>query len=180
MKPSSLASVLVVALPLAAAVAGCLPPYSDPVHDDAVAALGPEAPNVPPGPNHRPGQPCLVCHDGGGPAELVFATAGTVFQDPMNTTPMPAVSVTFTDDMMNVTHAETNCAGNFFLEAVDWLPVFPVHVQIAWGPDSDQMISHMAKTDSCAACHTGTQSPSTVQQIYLNTVPMQYPSSGCP
>ena len=36
----------------------------DPVQSEAVADLGGEAPGVAPGPLHRPGQPCLVCHDG--------------------------------------------------------------------------------------------------------------------
>ncbi len=40
----------------------------DPVHDEEVAALGPEPGGGAPGPEHRPGQPCLVCHGGSGPA----------------------------------------------------------------------------------------------------------------
>lgn len=46
----------------------------DPVRSDAVAALGGEAPGVPHGPTHRPGQPCLLGHSN-------FAVAGTVFTD---------------------------------------------------------------------------------------------------
>ena len=52
---------------------------SNPVHDNEVAALGPEDPSVPPGPDHRPGQPCLVCHGGSGPASAQFAVGGTVY-----------------------------------------------------------------------------------------------------
>ena len=51
----------------------------DPVDDMAVAALGDEVPNIPPGPYHRAGQPCSVCHGGQGPASTVFSMAGTVF-----------------------------------------------------------------------------------------------------
>src|SRR5450432_160855 len=43
---------------LVCALVGC----GDPVHDTAVSALGPEAPGVPKGPLHRPGQPCVLCH----------------------------------------------------------------------------------------------------------------------
>src|SRR5207249_3431097 len=46
---------------LLAALGGAIA-CGDPVHDDAVAALGPEAPGVRPGPTPRPGQPGLTCH----------------------------------------------------------------------------------------------------------------------
>jgi hypothetical protein len=62
------------AFALGLAAVGC----DDPVHDDAVTALGGEDPNVPIGALHRPGQPCLVCHGGSGPAALAFSVGGTV------------------------------------------------------------------------------------------------------
>ena len=73
-------------------MAGC-----DPVHDDAIAALGPETPGVRRGPLHRPGQPCLLCHDGalGDPQE--FAVAGTVFQRPGNLMPVAEANVELVD-----------------------------------------------------------------------------------
>ena len=151
----------------AAAAAGC----DDPVLDAEIAALGPEAAGVPPGPLHRPGQPCLVCHDGEGPAALVFGTAGTVFQDSTDPAPLVSALVQLTDQNMNVKTVETNCAGNFWVEAVDWTPTMPVHVQIVYGGSNTQMISHMGKETSCAQCHTGTVSPSSVGQVYLNSSP---------
>jgi len=50
---------LFLAVPLSAATAAC----QDAVHDDEVSALGPEAPGVSPGPDHRPGQPCTEAMD---------------------------------------------------------------------------------------------------------------------
>lgn len=170
MKPAR----LLFAVTLAAA--GC----ADPVHDDLVASLGPEAPGVPPGPLHRPGQPCLACHDGGGPAAMVMSTAGTIFQDGTDTTPMVAATVELTDANQVVTNALTNCAGNFFLQAVDWIPTFPVHVQVSYGSTSSQMRSHMGKAADCASCHSGTDTQNSVVHVYLNFDPMTYPPSGCP
>jgi hypothetical protein len=170
-------TLFALALPLALALeTGC----NDPVHDAQIAALGPEDPAVPVGPLHRPGQPCLACHDGNGPASLAFGTAGTVFQDAMDPTPMVSAIVQLTDAATNVTSAETNCAGNFFVELVDWTPVFPVHVQVIYGDMSSQMLSHFDRYTSCAQCHTGTVSSSSVGQIYLNADPMAYLPSGCP
>jgi hypothetical protein len=167
-------------LRVAAALAIALTACADPVHDDAVAALGPDPTNAPPGPLHRPGQPCLVCHDGGGPASLVFATAGTVYQDATDPPPLVGATVMLTDSTMNVMRAQTNCAGNFFIEAVDWMLTGPVHIEVDYGSMNAQMVSHMAKQTSCAQCHTGTLSPMSVQQVYLNPTAMTYPPSGCP
>jgi hypothetical protein len=159
--------VRLVAVLCALAGAGC----DDPVHDAEIAALGPEAAGVPPGPLHRPGQPCLVCHDGEGPAELVFGTAGTVFQDATDPFPLVSGLVKLTDQNMNVTTLETNCAGNFFVEAVDWTPTMPVHVEVLYGSSNIDMLSHMGKETSCAQCHTGVTTPSSVLQVYLNDTP---------
>ena len=41
-----------------------------------------EAPGVRRGPLHRPGQPCLLCHDGALGDPQRFTVAGTVFQTP--------------------------------------------------------------------------------------------------
>jgi hypothetical protein len=179
----------------AAAFAGC----ADPVHDDAVALLGPEDPNVPVGPLHRAGQPCLVCHDGGGPASLVFGTAGTIFQDGVNVfpnaVPMAGATVTMTDPNGLVTQVETNCAGNFYVEQADWAAAgvaFPMHVGVSWRSVSTTMISHMGKETSCAQCHiyvvpgtngdpptAGMDGPANVSQIYLNFDVLSPPPPSC-
>ena len=85
-------SLLALSLPLATLVMaswGAISCY-DPVHDQEVAALGGEAPGVPQGPLHRPGQPCNVCHGGIGPANLRFSVAGTVYQ--YSVSPSPAAN----------------------------------------------------------------------------------------
>ena len=146
------------------AAAGC----NDPVHDDAVASLGPEDPNVPPGPLHRPGQPCMVCHDGTGPAALAFATAGTIFQDGTNPTPLVSATVQITDINDKTMSPETNCAGNFFVEAVDFDLVYPLHAQVFYGSQNVQMLSHIAKTGGCADCHL---SPTVATKLGLTVDP---------
>ena len=69
----ALGVLLVCAAP--SALLGC----NDATHDEEVAALGAEDPAVPPGPDHRPGQPCLTCHGGIGPAKQQFSIGGTVY-----------------------------------------------------------------------------------------------------
>src|SRR5262245_50333962 len=68
--------ILGASLPLLCLLAvGC----TDPVRQAQIDKLGPEDPAVPVGPDHRPGQACVLCHSEGGPASSkAFAIAGTV------------------------------------------------------------------------------------------------------
>jgi hypothetical protein len=105
--------------------AGC----GDPVHDAEVAALGPEAPNVPPGPDHRPGQPCLTCHGGLGPASLTFVTAGTLYAYPYGMPgngPVAGGNIHLVDANNTTRDPVTNSAGNFYLTTAQWDPTFPL------------------------------------------------------
>src|SRR6202020_2306636 len=88
---------------------------ANPVHDNEVAALGPE-PTGSPGPDHRPGQPCLVCHGGSGPASLQFAVAGTVYQAQSGAAVGQNGAVVSLNDTNGVTAtATTNSVGNFWV-----------------------------------------------------------------
>src|ERR1700677_3462733 len=105
----------------------------DPVLDDAVAALGPETPpGVRPGPLHRPGQPCLLCHDGAFGDPPAFSVAGTVYRIPSSLE--PAVDATI--ELADVTGSRppkpplTNTAGNFYIPVQEWTPVFPLRVVV--------------------------------------------------
>jgi len=104
---------------------------SDPTHDAAVAMLGPEATGVDPGPLHRPGQPCLVCHGGEGPASATFVTAGTVYVNPYTAgttvyAPQFPGSVHLVDATGSAFSASTNEVGNFYVAPDEWSPMFPL------------------------------------------------------
>jgi hypothetical protein len=142
----------------------------DPVHDDLVSALGAENPKVPVGPLHRPGQPCMACHGGRGPAKSQFSMAGTVFTLPDKTDPLAGVVVNLKDSAAYPDgkgfNATTNTAGNFFLHSDEYVPAYPVHVSLSHPnapPNSGRtMFSHVGRDGSCAGCHhdpVGTESP---------------------
>jgi hypothetical protein len=160
---------------LALAAAALLAGSCDPVHDDAQAALGGETPGVPPGPLHRPGQPCLVCHDGatGDPAAL--SMAGTVFLEGNSLTPAPGAVVLLTNADGTTATATTNAAGNFFLAPGAYTPIYPVHVtSITMGGASITMHSHIGGNGSCAGCHAdpaGSDSPGHVYFDVAGTSP---------
>jgi hypothetical protein len=118
--------LLVIAIGLVALVA-----CADPIHDAEVAALGPEAAGVSPGPMHRPGQPCLVCHGGEGPGNPTFVTAGTVYASqytPGTTVYAPLVggSVHLVDTHDLGHDVATNSVGNFYVTTDQWDPTFPL------------------------------------------------------
>jgi hypothetical protein len=162
MRPSG-ALVFLSGFAAAVAAGSC-----DPVHSDAVAALGGEAPGVPPGPLHRPGQPCILCHDGASGDPAAFSLAGTVFLDANSLTPAPGVTVTLVAADGNTKNAVTNAAGNFYLTPSDYNPKYPVHVSsVALGGVSALMHSHIGGNGSCAGCHVDPAGPDSPGHVYF-------------
>jgi hypothetical protein len=126
----------------------------DPVHSDAVDALGPEAPGVREGPTHRPGQPCLTCHGGDGPGPD-FAVAGTVYETRNGTAALPNVAVLLRDSAGTTRTAITNSAGNFYITAGEWTPAFPMFAELHYGDITTTMVTRIGRNGGCAECHRG-------------------------
>jgi hypothetical protein len=162
---------VLLVLPLLGATAAC----QDAVHDDEVSALGPEAAGVSPGPDHRPGQPCTVCHGGNGPAKVKFTLAGTVFMDWAASAPAVGAELQFEDANGNTYHVQTNQAGNFYLQPGDWSPTFPVSVPLLSYSSSggmamtQQMTTNDNRDGSCASCHGLKPSATSPGPIYVKT-----------
>jgi hypothetical protein len=142
----------------------------DPVHEQEKAALGGETPGVPQGPLHRPGQPCIVCHDGEFGDPSAFSMAGTVFLNANSLTPA-AVGATVTLQSADGTTVSTttNEAGNFYFTPDAYTPKYPVHVtQITLGSTSILMHSHIGGNGSCAWCHADPAGPNSPGHVYFN------------
>ncbi len=143
---------------------------SDPVHDDTVAALGPENSQVPPGPTHRPGQPCLTCHGGSGPASRQFSLGGTVYAVAGLTAPAAGALVQIEDIDGRVSSIATNAAGNFFVALGDFTPHYPIQMKV-WSADGktmQKMQSLAAREGSCAGCHVNPQGPKSPGPVYVS------------
>ena len=132
----------------------------DPVHDDAIAALGPEAPGVRRGPLHRPGQPCLLCHDGAIGDPQRFSVAGTVYETSGALTASVGATVVLVDANASSAELSTNAAGNFYSTPSNYDPVFPIQVTVK-GPDGQTVRMQtlvegngtVEPNGSCASCH---------------------------
>ena len=162
---SGLGRACVVGSALALILSAC-----DPVVDDAVAALGGEANGVRPGPLHRPGQPCLLCHDGslGSPPE--FSVAGTVFETASSRSPARGVSVQLSAADASQFTTQTNAAGNFYIQPSRWAPVFPLMVKLTYQGESIEMDSKIGRDGACASCHADPAGPASPGHVYLYDV----------
>lgn len=135
----------------------------DPVHSNEVDALGGEASGVRTGPTHRPGQPCLVCHDGNIGDPPRFNVAGTVFVTPYVVAPENGAggAIVKMTDATGASHASTtNEVGNFYVTPNEWTPVYPITVEIDYGGVTTTMKSHIGRDGSCAGCHRNPAGPS--------------------
>ena len=156
------------------ALVGCL----DATHDEQVQALGGEAPGVSPGPDHRPGQPCLVCHGSEGPAKSSFSVAGTVYAVDKQSAPAVGGQVQIEDINGVVFLSPTNAAGNFYVLSSQWQPTFPIQLQVSLGPVTTQMLTHVGRQGSCAACHQSSPGPASPGPVYVATDPAQLLGDG--
>lgn len=157
---------------------GALAACEDPTNEAAVAAQGPEEPAVPPGPLHRPGQPCLVCHDG--ETGRAFSLAGTVFWAQGSDIPATATEVLVLDDTGARFTAVTNCAGNFFVRPEEYEPVFPLWVALRRGKVGVAMDSPARGEGSCAGCHGLEAGPTSAGRVYLHGIEPADGPGGCP
>ena len=177
---------LVSLLPMAVAIgAGLASSCGDPVHNARVDALGPEV-NGGPGPTHRPGQPCLACHNDQGPGNTEFSVAGTVYQSAApSSPPLAGATVTIYDATQEADGGTphtvvTNSAGNFYIPKSDWTPFFPLHdisITTADLPAPTMMHTVVGRDGSCATCHFDPKSTASHGHIYLVVDPGDLPGA---
>jgi len=149
-------------LVLVCALSAC----ADPVNDDAVAKLGGELAGVRPGPLHRPGQPCVLCHSSRG-GESEFSLAGTVYVDALSQTPIEDVNVRIVDSQNRRFVARTNCAGNFFIKPEEFEPDFPIWLGLDRGAIFRDMDTAVYREASCAGCHSDPKGLASAGHVFL-------------
>lgn len=157
MRKGALIRIVSLVAGVSAVVAGGC---TDPTRDREIEALGPDDPEGP-GPEHRAGQPCVLCHSAGGPAETkAFAIAGTIYKTNKAGSPgADSVIVQFVDARNNGPRVapQSGTSGNFYVPLADWPNVaFPVRVALydtADGPPKATMQSLINREPSCNYCH---------------------------
>lgn len=146
----------------------------DPVHSDAVDALGPEAAGVREGPEHRPGQPCLTCHGGDGPGPT-WVAAGTVYEVRGDLSkPLVRGIVKLEDSAGKSIETSTNKVGNWWIEERRFTPVFPLYATVydESRANQAQMVTRIGRNAGCGYCHQGAVATSNrMPAVYLKSKP---------
>lgn len=102
---------------------------------------------------HRPGQPCLVCHDGAIGDPGAFSVAGTIFEAAGSTTPVNGATIHLTD-VTGATHTATsNEAGNFYITPSEFTPHYPMTATVTSAGNTISMQSLISRNGACAGCH---------------------------
>jgi hypothetical protein len=147
----------------------------DPVHAREIAALGDDPSGQEPGPNHRAGQPCLVCHGSVGPNGPELSVAGTIYRAHVDAQALDGAVVTLIDAQGVTREFNTNRAGNFLVRASAWQPVYPMRVSVSYGGVSTDMKTNVGRDGSCATCHTDPPGPASAGHVYLVADPATFP-----
>jgi hypothetical protein len=98
-----------------------------------------------------------------------MSVAGTVYQKLDRDVPAEGARVDVTDARGEVWTVWSNCAGNFYITAERWQPVFPLHVRLSHGGvvDPVPMESKIGRDGACASCHLLQTGPSSAGRVYL-------------
>jgi hypothetical protein len=143
----------------------------DPVHDHAIDDLGPEAPGVRKGELHRPGQPCITCHDGAIGSPPQFTVAGTIYQEPNDLKGVAGAIVTFEDQHgVSSVRPRTNDAGNFYVTPSQFVPAYPMKISVTLqGFGTTSMATLVGRDGSCADCHKDPAGRASAGRIFADT-----------
>ncbi|MFI5297042.1 MAG: hypothetical protein ACHREM_03010 [Polyangiales bacterium] len=140
----------------------------NPVHNQAVAALGGETPGVPKGPTHRAGEPCLTCHDGSLGDPSAFTVAGTIYIDADSKSAAVGAKILLTSIDGSSYTATTNSVGNFYVQSKQFTPNYPMSVTVTYeARPTTIMVSHVGRDGSCADCHTDPAGPSSAGHVFV-------------
>lgn len=159
---------------LASAVLGC----GDPLKDRLIEELGEEQAGFGPSPEHRTGQPCVVCHSEYGGAEPELSIGGTLFVEPVPGEPLrlaPGYTVRIIDSTGQIVNLPSNRCGNFYIPKADFEPAYPLRAEV-WGPSPADpmrltqlqvMSTRIGRDGSCGACHIHPASPETPGAVFI-------------
>lgn len=158
-----------IAVACACAITGCLGTTPQEAEADRI---GDDPPH---GPEHNPGNDCLVCH--------TFAIAGTVYLRATDAQGVGGARVTMTDARDRTFGAVTNRAGNFIVERgsggegftiddegtteLEFDPAFPVRVRVSMGDLQQEMLTSIHRHGGCNDCHRREPGADSVGRVYL-------------
>lgn len=111
----------------------------------------------------RPGENCLVCHDGSDREAPKFTVAGTAFasSNAAATAGLGDVTVIITDTNGTETRLTTNAAGNFYTSKAITAP-FTAAVE----RNGQRIEMQSAQSGDCASCHANPPAGGAPGRVY--------------
>lgn len=160
-------SIIVSGIALAAVLGGCIGTSPEEAERNALGDYGDG------NEEHRPGQPCLVCHrDGYSPGHAEFVLAGTVYLHASDALAsdrgVEGVAIDITDAAGLSFTALTNRVGTFMVQAggvsepqqggrgrfrIPRAPEFPITAVVRYRGVEKPMQTVSWREGSCAGCH---------------------------
>jgi hypothetical protein len=103
----------------------------------------------------------------------MFVIAGTVYLNQGKTDPANGAQVQIEDVNGSFFTATTNEVGNFYITPDQWMPVWPLQVNVTQGKNIPEgMLTHIGRAGSCADCHTQTAGPTSPGPVYAIPPPV--------
>ena len=109
-----------------------------------------------------------------------MSVGGTVYGVVGSASALSGASVELTAENGATFEATTNAAGNFYVEASAWQPVYPLRVAVAFGGLTSTMSTIIGRDGSCAACHVDPPSRISAGRVYLAPSAALLPDAGAP
>jgi phosphatidate phosphatase APP1 len=63
--------------------------------------------------------------------------------------------------------ATTNEAGNFYVKAGEFVPLYPMSAFVTWNAATVRMTAQVGRDVSCATCHTDPAGPTSAGHIFI-------------
>jgi hypothetical protein len=91
--------------------------------------------------------------------------------------PLAGATILLSDTFGRTFQTTTNAAGNFYVAANDWQPIYPMYATVAFGGVRAAMSTQVGRDGSCASCHVDPASRISAGHVYLVPTAALLPAS---
>lgn len=104
---------------------------------------------------------------------------GTIYRSPEQAIAVEGALVELLDSAGRSHATRSNCAGNFYVRADDFQPVYPLWVKVSFAGESQIMETPIYRDGACASCHFDPAGPDSAGHVFVFEEPVDLPALGC-